>query len=297
TKPSRSIEESLLDKNFSVCQAFSPTPSSFFIFIMSSNTNLNNNSSSTSAPSIVSDWTTVPNAQLNWDDNNTEETATAKFQEKCWHKKVWEEEEHKCWEEEEHHKAEEVEQRHKAEEARACAATEEKQKCKEAVVKERAATEVQKKQQQAESKVGLGRSWFHNPKCLRCAKNDLPCEVVMGMKKRSACMGCMKLKEKCEKKKRARKSIVVDDKVVVEGQKMGQPEARGNDVVAEAICELTRELTGRLDMLTSGILEELQGQSNVLENLVKTQQNLSQKMSQHYAVLEDMLGELEVFAA
>ncbi|KAG6328012.1 hypothetical protein ID866_11078 [Astraeus odoratus] len=50
-------------------------------------------------------------------------------------------------------------------------------------------------------------------------------------------------------------------------------------------------------MLTSGILEELQGQLNALENLVKTQQNIGQKMSQHYAVLEDMLGELEVFAA
>ncbi|KAG6326069.1 hypothetical protein ID866_13021, partial [Astraeus odoratus] len=49
-------------------------------------------------------------------------------------------------------------------------------------------------------------------------------------------------------------------------------------------------------MLTSGVLEELQGQSNTLENLVKTQQNIGQKMSQHYAVLEDMLGELEVFA-
>ncbi|KAG6327713.1 hypothetical protein ID866_11376 [Astraeus odoratus] len=63
---------------------------------------------------------------------------------------------------------------------------------------------------------------------------------------------------------------MVDDEVVVEGQKMGQPEARGSDVVAEAIGELTRELTGRLDMLTSGVLKELQGQSNVLENLIKT---------------------------
>ncbi|KAG6326064.1 hypothetical protein ID866_13025, partial [Astraeus odoratus] len=263
---------------------------------MSSNTNSNNNSSSTSALSITSDWTTVPNAQLNWDDNNTEEIATAKFQERCQCKKIWEVEECKCQEEEECHKAEEAEQRHKAEEARAHAATEEKQKCKEAVVKERVTTEAQKKQQWVESEVGLGRSQFHNLKCLRCAKNDLPCEVATGMKKRSACVGCTKLKEKCEKKKRARKSTVADDKVVVEGQKMGQPEARGSDAVAEAICELTRELTGRLDMLTNGILEELQGQSNMLENLVKTQQNLSQKMSQHYAILEDMLGELEVFA-
>ncbi|KAG6326819.1 hypothetical protein ID866_12270, partial [Astraeus odoratus] len=254
---------------------------------MSSNTNSNNNSSSISAPSITSDWTTIPDAQLNWDDNDMEETAAAKFQEKCQCKKVWEEEERKCQEEEEHCKAEEAEQRCKAEEARACTATEEKQKCEEAVAKE-------------------------------CAKNDLPCEVVMGMKKRSACVGCVKLKEKCEwpaveigggsskqvtlprggkKKKRARKSTVADDEVVVEGQKTGQPEARGNDVVAEAIHELTRELTGRLDMLTSGVLKELQGQSNVLENLVKTQQNISWKMSWHYAVLEDMLGELEVFAA
>ncbi|KAG6327415.1 hypothetical protein ID866_11673, partial [Astraeus odoratus] len=90
---------------------------------------------------------------------------------------------------------------------------------------------------------------------------------------------------------------MVDNEVVVEGRKMGQPEAGGSDVVAEAICELMRELTGQLDMLTSGILEELQGQLNVLENLIKTQQNLGQKMSWHYAVLEDMLGELEVFAA
>ncbi|KAG6326215.1 hypothetical protein ID866_12874, partial [Astraeus odoratus] len=207
--------------------------------------------------------TTTP--VLNWDDNNTKEIATTKFQERCQCKKIWEVEERKCQEEEECHKAEEAEQRHKAEEARAHAATEEKQKCKEAVVKE-------------------------------CAKNDLPCEVATGMKKRSACVGCTKLKEKCKKKKRVRKSTVADDKVVVEGQKMGQPEARGSDVVAEAICELMRELTGRLDMLTNGILEELQGQSNMLENLIKTQQNLSQKMSQHYAVLEDMLGELEVFA-
>ncbi|KAG6326014.1 hypothetical protein ID866_13076 [Astraeus odoratus] len=137
------------------------------------------------------------------------------------------------------------------------------------------------------------------------------------MKKRSVCIGCTKLKEKCEwpaveigggsskqvtllrggeKKKRVRKSTVVDDEVVVEGQKTGQPEARGNDAVAEAICELTRELTGRLDTLTSGVLKELQGQSNVLENLIKTQQNIGRKMSRHYAVLEDMLGELEVFA-
>ncbi|KAG6326613.1 hypothetical protein ID866_12476 [Astraeus odoratus] len=254
---------------------------------MSSNTNLNNNSSSISTPSIASDWTTVPDAQLNWDDNDMEETATVKFQEKCWHKKVREEEERKRQEEEEHCKAEEAEQRHKAEDARARAATEEKQKREEAVAKE-------------------------------CAKNDLPCEVVTGVKKRLACVGCAKLKEKCEwpaveigggsskqvtslrggeKKKRARKSTVADDKVVVEGWKMGQLEAGGNDVVAEAIRELTRELTGRLDTLTSGILEELQGQSNVLENLVKTQQNIGRKMSRHYTVLEDMLGELEVFAA
>ncbi|KAG6326463.1 hypothetical protein ID866_12626, partial [Astraeus odoratus] len=78
---------------------------------------------------------------------------------------------------------------------------------------------------------------------------------------------------------------------------MGQPEARGSNTVAEAICELMRELTGQLDTLTNGVLKELQGQLNMLENLVKTQQNLSWKMSQHYAILEDMLGELEVFAA
>ncbi|KAG6326586.1 hypothetical protein ID866_12502, partial [Astraeus odoratus] len=140
----------------------------------------------------------------------------------------------------------------------------------------------------------------------------------MGVKKRSVCVGCTKLKEKCEwpaveigggsskqvtllqggkKKKRARKSTVADNEVVVEGQKTGQLEARGNDAVAEAIRKLMRELTGQLDTLTSGILEELQGQSNALENLVKTQQNISQKMSRHYAVLEDILGELEVFAA
>ncbi|KAG6327735.1 hypothetical protein ID866_11354 [Astraeus odoratus] len=35
----------------------------------------------------------------------------------------------------------------------------------------------------------------------------------------------------------------------------------------------------------------------MLENLIKTQQNIGQKMSWHYAILEDMLGELEVFAA
>ncbi|KAG6326651.1 hypothetical protein ID866_12438, partial [Astraeus odoratus] len=250
---------------------------------MSSNTNLNNNSSSTSAPSITSDWTTIPDAQLNWDDNDMEEIAAAKFQERCWHKKIWEVEERKCWEEEECCKAEEAEQRHKAEEARAHAAAEEKQKCEEAVVKEQVAT-----------------------------------EVAMGMKKRSACMGCVKLKEKCEwpaveigggnskqvmslqggeKKKRARKSTMADDEAVVEGQKTGQPEARGSNTVAEAIHELMRELTGRLDMLTSGVLEELQGQLNMLENLVKTQQNLSWKMSWHYTILENMLGELEVFAA
>ncbi|KAG6326262.1 hypothetical protein ID866_12827 [Astraeus odoratus] len=254
---------------------------------MSSNTNSNNNSSSISTPSIVSDWTTVPDAQLNWDNNDMEETTAAKFQEKCWHKKVQEEEERKHQEEEECHKAEEAEQRCKAEEARACTATEEKQKCEEAVAKE-------------------------------CAKNDLPCEVVMGMKKRSACVGCMKLKEKCEwpaveigggsskqvtspqggeKKKRARKSTMADNEVVVEGRKTGQPEAGGNNMVAEAIHELTRELTSRLDMLTSSVLKELQGQSNVLENLIKTQQNIGQKMSRHYTILEDMLGELEVFAA
>ncbi|KAG6325815.1 hypothetical protein ID866_13274, partial [Astraeus odoratus] len=247
---------------------------------MSSNTNSNNNSSSTSAPSVASDWTTIPDAQLNWDDNDMEETTTAKFQEKCWCKKVWEEEEEHC-------KAEEAEQRCKAEEARAHATAEEKQKCEEAAVKE-------------------------------CTKNDLPCEVATGVKKRLACVGCAKLKEKCEwpaveigggsskqvmlpqggeKKKRARKSTMVDDEVVVEGQKTGQPEAGGSDAVAEAIHKLTRELTGQLDMLTSGILEELQGQLNMLENLVKTQHNLGWKMSWHYAILEDMLGELEVFAA
>ncbi|KAG6326430.1 hypothetical protein ID866_12659, partial [Astraeus odoratus] len=253
---------------------------------MSSNTNSNNNSSSISAPSIASDWATIPDAQLNWDNNDMEETTTMKFQEKCQRKKVQEEEECKRREEEECRKAEEAKQRCKAEEARACAATEEKQKHKEAAAKE-------------------------------CTKNDLPCKVAMGVKKRSVCIGCMKLKEKCEwpaveigggsskqvtllqggkKKKRVRKSTMADDKVVVEGRKTGQLEARGNDTVAEAICELMRELTGQLDMLTSGVLEELQGQSNMLENLVKTQQNIGQKMSQHYAVLEDMLGELEVFA-
>ncbi|KAG6326787.1 hypothetical protein ID866_12302 [Astraeus odoratus] len=261
---------------------------------MSSNTNLNNNSSSASALSIMSDWTTIPDAQLNWDNNDTEETAAMKFHERCQCKKIWKAEEHKCWEEEELHKAEE---RCKAEEeARACAAAEEKKKCEEAAAKE---------------------SQFHDPKCLRCTKNNLPCTIATGMKKRSVCMGCMKSKEKCKwpvvetagggskqvtlpwggkMKKRARKSTMADNEVVVEGQKMEQPEAGGNDAVAEAICELTRELTGQLDMLTNGILEELQGQLNTLENLIKTQQNLGQKMSQHYAILEDMLGELEVFA-
>ncbi|KAG6328801.1 hypothetical protein ID866_10287 [Astraeus odoratus] len=104
---------------------------------MSFNTNLNNNSSSTSTPSVASDWMTIPDAQLNWDNNNMEETATTKFQEKCHCKKIWEVEECKCWKEEEHHKAKEADQRCKAEEeARAYAATEEKKKCKEAVVKE-----------------------------------------------------------------------------------------------------------------------------------------------------------------
>ncbi|KAG6326922.1 hypothetical protein ID866_12168 [Astraeus odoratus] len=112
---------------------------------MSSNTNSNNNSSSTSTPSVTSDWTTVPDAQLNWNNNNMEEVATAKFQGRCQHKKIWEAEECKCWEEEECCKAEEADQRCKAEEARACAATEEKQKHEEAVVKEQAATEAQKK--------------------------------------------------------------------------------------------------------------------------------------------------------
>ncbi|KAG6325687.1 hypothetical protein ID866_13401 [Astraeus odoratus] len=192
---------------------------------MSSNTNLNNNSSSTSTPSVMSDWTTIPNAQLNWDNNDMEEVATTKFQERCWCKKIQEAEECKCQEEEECCKAEEAEQRCKAEEARACTTTEEKQKHKEAAVKE-------------------------------CAKNDLPCKVATGMKKRSACVGCAKLKEKCEwpaveigggsskqvtslqggkKKKRVRKSTVVDNEVVVEGWKMGQLEAGGNDMVAEAI--------------------------------------------------------------
>ncbi|KAG6328011.1 hypothetical protein ID866_11077 [Astraeus odoratus] len=113
---------------------------------MASNTNSKNNSSSTSAPSVMFDWTTIPNAQLNWDDNDMEEIATAKFQERCQCKKIWEAEEHKCWEEEECRKAEEAEQRCKEEEeARACAATEEKQKCEEAAVKEQAAAEAQKK--------------------------------------------------------------------------------------------------------------------------------------------------------
>ncbi|KAG6328849.1 hypothetical protein ID866_10240 [Astraeus odoratus] len=146
---------------------------------MSSNTNSNNNSSSTSTPSITSDWTTVPNAWLNWDNNDMEEIAATKFQERCQHKKIWEVEEHKCQEEEELCKAEE---RCKAEEeARAHAAAEEKKKCEEAAAKD-------------------------------------------------------------------------------------------------------------------GVLEELQGQLNVLENLVKIQQNISWKMSQHYTILEDMLEELEVFA-
>ncbi|KAG6327424.1 hypothetical protein ID866_11665 [Astraeus odoratus] len=126
-----------------------------------------------------------------------------------------------------------------------------------------------------------------------------------------------KLKEKCEwpaveiagggskqvtspwrgkKKKRVRKSTVMDDEVVVEGQKTGQPETRGSNVVAEAIHKLMRELTGWLDTFTDHVLEELQGQSDVLQNLIKTQQNISWKMTWHYSILEDMLGELEVFA-
>ncbi|KAG6327818.1 hypothetical protein ID866_11271 [Astraeus odoratus] len=187
-------------------------------------------------------------------------TTDTKFQERCQCKKIQEVDQCKHWEAEEHCKAEEAEQRCKAEEeARACAAAEENKKCEEAVAKE-------------------------------CTKNNLPCEVAMGVKKRSVCMGCMKLKEKCKwpvveiaggsskqvtlpqggkKKKRVRKSTMADDKVVVEGWKTGQPEAGGSDVVAEAIHKLTRELTGQLDMLTSGVLKELQ----------------------------DMLGELEVFAA
>ncbi|KAG6327979.1 hypothetical protein ID866_11109 [Astraeus odoratus] len=100
-----------------------------------------------------------------------------------------------------------------------------------------------------------------------------------------------------KKKKRVRKSTVVDDEVVVEGQKTGQLEAGGSNAVAEAIHELTRELTGWLDMLTDHILEELQGQSDVLENLVKTQQNISQKMTWHYTILEDMLGECHICAS
>ncbi|KAG6327422.1 hypothetical protein ID866_11668 [Astraeus odoratus] len=131
-------------------------------------------------------------------------------------------------------------------------------------------------------------------------------------------MGCTKLKEKCkwpaveiagggskqvmlpwggEKKKRVRKLTVADNKVVVEGWEMGQLEARGSNAVAEAIHELTRELTSQLDALMDHVLEELQGQSDVLESLIKTQQNIAQKMTQHYSILEDMLGELEVFAA
>ncbi|KAG6328033.1 hypothetical protein ID866_11056 [Astraeus odoratus] len=286
---------------------------------MSSNTNSNNNSGSTSTPSIVSDWMTIPDAQLNWNDNDMEETAATKFQEKCQCKKTQEEEEHKHWEGEDHHKAAEAEQRCKAEEeARACTAAEEKKKHEEAAVKEQAAAEAQKKQQWVESKVGPGRSQFHDLKCLRCTKNNLPCKVVMGVKKRLACMGCVKLKEKCEwpaveiagggskqvmslqggeKKKRVRKSTMADNKVVVEGWETGQPEAGRSNAVAEAICELTRELTGQLDTLTDHILKELQGQSNMLENLIKTQQNIGWKMTWHYSILEGMLGELEVFAA
>ncbi|KAG6328983.1 hypothetical protein ID866_10106 [Astraeus odoratus] len=263
---------------------------------MSSNTNLNNNSGSASAPSITSDWMTIPNAQLNWDDNDMDKTTTAKFQERCQCKKAWEAEEHKYQEEEEHCKAEEVEQRCKSEEeARACTSTEEKKRCEEAVAKEQGATEVQKK----------------------CAKNDLPSEVATGMKKRSTCMGCTKLKEKCKwpaveiagggskqvmlpwggkKKKRVRKSTMVDDEVVVEGQETGQSEARGSGTVAEAIHKLMRELTGWLDAFTDHVLKELQGQLDMLESLIKTQQNISQKVTQHYSILEDMLGELEVFA-
>ncbi|KAG6330308.1 hypothetical protein ID866_8780 [Astraeus odoratus] len=206
---------------------------------MSSNTNSNNNYSSASTPSIASDWMTIPDAQLNWNNNDIDETAAVKFQEKCQCKKAQKEEECKHWEEKEHHKAAEAEQRCKIEEeARACAAVEEKKN-------------VRRLQQR-----------------------------MMSLKKRSACMGCMKLKEKCEwpvveivrggskqvtllwggeKKKRVRKSTMVDDKVVVEGQGMGQPEAGESDVVAEAIYH---------------ILEELQGQLDVLENLVKTQQNI-----------------------
>ncbi|KAG6329521.1 hypothetical protein ID866_9568 [Astraeus odoratus] len=148
---------------------------------MSSNNNFNNNSGSTSTPSIASDWMTIPDAQLNWDDNDMDKIAATKFQESNGHE-------------------EEVE----------------------------------------ESK-----------------------EINCG------------------------------------GQQGGSRglEARGSDVVAEAICELTRELTSQLDMLTNGVLKELQGQSDTLESLVKTQQNISWKMTQHYSVLEDMLGELEVFAA
>ncbi|KAG6328044.1 hypothetical protein ID866_11045 [Astraeus odoratus] len=143
---------------------------------MSSNNNSNNNSSSTSTPSVMSDWMTIPDAQLNWDNNDTDETATTKFQERCQCKKAQEEEQYKCQEEEDHCKAAEAEQRCKAEEeARACTATEEKKK----------------------------------------------------------------------------------------------------------YC----------------VLKELQGQSDALDSLVKTQQLIGWKMTQHYTILEDTLGELEVFTA
>ncbi|KAG6328758.1 hypothetical protein ID866_10331 [Astraeus odoratus] len=173
---------------------------------MSSNTNLNNNSGSASILSIVSDWMTIPDAQLNWDDNDMDEIATAKFQESNGH------------------------------------------------------------------------------------EEEPAVEIVGGSSKQ------VTLPWGGKKKKRVRKLTMADDKVVVEGQEMGQLEARGSDTVAEAICKLLRELTGQLDTLTSHILKELQGQMDVLESLVKTQQLISQKMTWHYAILEDMLGELEVFA-
>ncbi|KAG6329963.1 hypothetical protein ID866_9126 [Astraeus odoratus] len=72
---------------------------------------------------------------------------------------------------------------------------------------------------------------------------------------------------------------MADDKVVLAGWKTGQPEARGSNVVAEAICELMRELTNQLDTSTSHALEELQGQLDVLESLIKTQQLIGQKMT------------------
>jgi hypothetical protein len=149
-----------------------------------------------------------------------------------------------------------------------------------------------RKHQRADSYMDAARRWEDVPKCARCARLDLVCRVPPGLKKKMACSGCAKVKEKCEwpeagatgsskgkagmtlprggeKKKQVRSlkarvedEVDKDDEIKVEVTGMrgrDVSEARGSwslvEVVDRRLGELIDMVTSRLDVTNNQLWE------------------------------------------